>query len=199
MTPFFFFARAKNARVWVSQKKTEAEDEAMNLVQNTTTGAEANTKRTIDEMAVAAVCHSEKIGGGEATDETMSRDNGTAAPMHHDDVHQPVLGGMKPTVEPLKVCLDDDSSIEDGDEDMFDDDAFSFGDEDFEALMAHESMKRPRPGLGRINNAPASAALADENSQSPLQHSASMFNDLGIGGVAASSSSTAASSYGEFS
>lgn len=172
--------------------------EAMNLVQNTTTGAEANTKRTIDEMAATAVvCHSE-IGGEAATDETMSRDNGPAAPMHHDDVHQPVLGGMKPTVEPLKVCLDDDSSIEDGDEDMFDDDAFYFGDEDFEALMSHESMKRPRPGLSRINNAaPVSAALADENSQSPLQHSASMFNDMG--GVAASSSSTAASSYGEFS
>ena len=92
-----------------------------------------------------------------------------------------------------------EEEIEDGDEDMFDDDAFYFGDEDFEALMSHESMKRPRPGLGRINNAPASAALADENSQSPLQHSASMFNDLGIGGVAASSSSTAASSYGKFS
>lgn len=189
VTPFFFFARAKKMHVLVSQKKT-MKHEAMNLVQNTTTGAEANTKRTIDEMAATAVvCHS--------TDETMSRDNGPAAPMHHDDVHQPVLGGMKPTVEPLKVCLDDDSSIEDGDEDMFDDDAFYFGDEDFEALMSHESMKRPRPGLSRINNAPASAALADENLQSPLQHSASMFND--IGGVAASSSSTAASSYGEFS
>ena len=171
----------------------------MNLVQNTTTGAGANTKRTIDEMAATAVVCQSEIGGEAATDETMSRDNGPAAPMHHDDVHQPVLGGMKPTVEPLKVCLDDDSSIEDGDEDMFDDDAFYFGDEDFEALMSHESMKRPRPGLGRINNAPASAALADENSQSPLQHSASMFNDLGIDGVAASSSSTAASSYGEFS
>lgn len=187
----------KNARVGFHKKTMK--HEAMNIVQNTTTGAEANTKRTIDEMAVAAVCHSEKIGGGAATDETMSRDNGPVAPMHHDDVHQPVLGGMKPTVEPLKVCLDDDSSIEDGDEDMFDDDAFYFGDEDFEALMSHESMKRPRPGLGRINNAPASAALADENSQSPLQHSASMFNDLGIGSAAASSSSTAASSYGEFS
>jgi len=47
----------------------------------------------------------------------------------------------KPTYEPLKVCLDDDSSIEE-DEDMFDDDAFTFGDEDFEALMSHESMQR---------------------------------------------------------
>lgn len=48
----------------------------------------------------------------------------------------------KPIYEPLKVCLDDDSSIEDEDEDMFDDDAFTFGDEDFEALMSHESMQR---------------------------------------------------------
>jgi len=48
----------------------------------------------------------------------------------------------KPTYETLKVCLDDDSSIEDEDEDMFDDDAFTFGDEDFEALMSHESMQR---------------------------------------------------------
>mmetsp|Transcript_9926 Transcript_9926/g.21469 ORF Transcript_9926/g.21469 Transcript_9926/m.21469 type:complete len:337 (+) Transcript_9926:44-1054(+) len=59
----------------------------------------------------------------------------------HSPLHS-YLGTSSPTIEPLKVCLDDDSSIEDGDEDMFDDDAFTFGDEDFQALMSHESMKR---------------------------------------------------------
>jgi hypothetical protein len=126
----------------------------------------------------------------------MSGEQGPASTMHEDVHHVPLLGGMEPTVEPLKVCLDDDSSIEDGDEDMFDDDAFYFGDEDFEALMSHESMKRPRR-----STAPASAALANQNQNSlypPLHHSASIFNDLGIGGVTASSSLTALSSTGKF-
>lgn len=45
--------------------------------------------------------------------------------------------------EPLKVCLDDDSSIEDDDEDMFDDDAFYFGDEDFRELLSRVPAKAP--------------------------------------------------------
>lgn len=45
-----------------------------------------------------------------------------------------------PTFEPLKLCLDDSST--EGDEDMFDDDAFTFGDEDFQTLMSHDCMKR---------------------------------------------------------
>jgi hypothetical protein len=53
------------------------------------------------------------------------------------------LHGAQPTFEPLKVCLDDDSSIEDGDEDMFDDDAFYFGDEDFQALLSRIPAKAP--------------------------------------------------------
>lgn len=128
------------------------------------------------------------------TSATMSREDGPASPMHEDVHQQPLLRGMEPILEPLKVCLDDDSSIEDGDEDMFDDDAFYFGDEDFAALMSHESMKRRA-------SAPASAALANQSSlHPPLHHSASMFNDH-IGIVTASSSSTTAlssTSTGEF-
>lgn len=56
------------------------------------------------------------------------------------DIHQKFWIDHVPTFEPLKLCLDD-SSTED-DEDMFDDDAFTFGDEDFQTLMSHESMKR---------------------------------------------------------
>eukprot|EP00986_Skeletonema_menzelii_P006125 scaffold2315_cov139-Skeletonema_menzelii.AAC.7 len=128
------------------------------------------------------------------TSATMSREDGPASPMHEDVHQQPLLRGMEPILEPLKVCLDDDSSIEDGDEDMFDDDAFYFGDEDFAALMSHESMKRRA-------SAPASAALANQSSlHPPLHHSASMFNDH-IGIATASSSSTTAlssTSTGEF-
>ena len=129
------------------------------------------------------------------TSVALSKEDGPVSPMHEDVHQQPLLDGIEPMIEPLKVCLDDDSSIEDGDEDMFDDDAFYFGDEDFAALMSHESMKRTRR-----SSAPASA-LADQSSlQPPLHHSASMFNDhLGI--VAASSSSATAlssTSTGEF-
>jgi len=121
---------------------------------------------------------------------------GSASPMHEDVHQQQLLHGVLPIIEPLKVCLDDDSSIEDGDEDMFDDDAFYFGDEDFAALMSHNSMKRMRPTMPSS----ASAALANQSSpHPPLHHSASMFNDhLGIGSVTASSSETALSSTGKF-
>ena len=57
-----------------------------------------------------------------------------------NDVHQNFLIDHVPTFEPLKLCLDDSST--EGDEDMFDDDAFTFGDEDFQALMAHDSMRQ---------------------------------------------------------
>lgn len=55
-------------------------------------------------------------------------------------LHQNLWIDHVPTFEPLKLCLDDSST--EGDEDMFDDDAFTFGDEDFQALMAHDSMRR---------------------------------------------------------
>lgn len=130
------------------------------------------------------------------TSVAMSGEQGPASPMHEDVHQQQLLHGMEPIIEPLKVCLDDDSSIEDGDEDMFDDDAFYFGDEDFAALMSHNSMKRTRP----TTPSSASAALANQSSlHPPLHHSASVFNDhLGISTVTASSSETALSSTGKF-
>lgn len=68
------------------------------------------------------------------------------------DLHQDMdrKSCLVKTYEPLKVCLDDDSSIEDGDEDMFDDDAFTFGDEDFQAIMSHEASKRMSTSINLI-------------------------------------------------
>ena len=114
-----------------------------------------------------------------STDET---DGGSAvppAPQHHP-MH---LRDGATTFEPLKVCLDDDSSIEDGDEDMFDDDAFTFGDEDFQALMSHEAMKRvssaPIKSVqnGRSSNL-ASAACTAPNSLIPLHQNTSSLPDV---------------------
>ena len=59
-------------------------------------------------------------------------------------------------VEPLKVCLDDDSSIEEED-DMFDDDAFYFGDEDFQALLSRVPW-RVFKVAGPILNVPSDLA-----------------------------------------
>jgi len=84
------------------------------------------------------------------------------------------LGLVVTTIEPLKVCLDDDSSIEDGDEDMFDDDAFTFCDEDFQALMSHEAMQRIIPSHSRCRGTPASAVVAAPNSYPPLHSGASL-------------------------
>ena len=68
--------------------------------------------------------------------------------------------------EPLKVCLDDDSSIEDSDdEDMFDDDAFTFGDEDFQALMSN--MKKSQISHDR-SSLTTSAATPSSNTHSPM-------------------------------
>ena len=72
------------------------------------------------------------------------------------------------TYEPLKVCLDDDSSIEDGDDDddMFDDDAFTFGDEDFQALMAHDNMKKVTASITSHESGRISAASTTSTSLS---------------------------------
>ena len=104
------------------------------------------------------------------------------------------------TYEPLKVCLDDDSSIEDGDDDddMFDDDAFTFGDEDFQALMAHDNMKKVTASItshesGRISAASTttSTSLSTSNaSHIPLHNGTS----IDSGTVVESLPSTAASS-----
>lgn len=101
------------------------------------------------------------------------------------------------TYEPLKVCLDDDSSIEDGDDDdddMFDDDAFTFGDEDFQALMAHDNMKKVTASItshesGRISAASTSISTPNA-SHIPLHKDSSIDSDK----VAESLPSTAASS-----
>jgi len=103
------------------------------------------------------------------------------------------------TYEPLKVCLDDDSSIEDGDDenDMFDDDAFTFGDEDFQALMAHDNMKKVTASItshesGRISAASNTlTSISTPNaSHIPLHKDSSIDSDK----VAESLPSTAASS-----
>ncbi|KAL7465210.1 hypothetical protein ACHAXS_005540 [Conticribra weissflogii] len=52
------------------------------------------------------------------------------------------LEDVKPTFEPLKVCLDDDSSLDDGEENIFDDKDFYFGDEDIQSLMARDTKSR---------------------------------------------------------
>lgn len=143
-------------------------------------------KRKHSEVGSDAATASSAAGSGEQRQ---------ASPMQEDVHQEPLLCGIEPSIEPLKVCLDDDSSIEDDDEDMFDDDAFYFGDEDFEALMSHESMKRTRR-----STAPASAALGNQISiQPPLHHTSSILNDtLVLGSVTASSSSTGLSSTGKF-
>ena len=116
----------------------------------------------------------DETGGGSTASAAVS-----STPQHHP-MH--LLDGAT-RFEPLKVCLDDDSSIEDGDEDMFDDDAFTFGDEDFQALMSHEAMKR-------ISSAPvksvqncrssnlASAACTAPNSLIPLHQNTSSLPDV---------------------
>lgn len=100
------------------------------------------------------------------------------------------------TYEPLKVCLDDDSSIEDGDDDddMFDDDAFTFGDEDFQALMAHDNMKKVTASITSHESERISAATASlstfNTSHIPLHNGTSIDSDK----VIESLPSTAASS-----
>jgi hypothetical protein len=78
--------------------------------------------------------------------------------------------GLVTTFEPLKVCLDDDSSIEDEDEDMFDDDAFTFDDKDFQAIMSHEAIKRM--SLNSISVISRSTSLSSVESL-PLYHTTS--------------------------
>lgn len=94
--------------------------------------------------------------------------------------------------EPLNVCLDDDSSIEDGDDDMFDDDAFAFGDEDFQALMSHEAMQRMLPSHSHCYGTRASAAVPAPHSHPPLYASAPRLSEKAAG--SADSSTQAADS-----
>ena len=100
---------------------------------------------------------------------------------------------MSTSFEPLKVCLDDDSSIEDSDDDMFDDDAFTFGDEEFQALMSHESMKRVTASIKSqlfLDRSAPNLSHMDANAHLPLHQSSS----IDIDKAADSLPSTAASS-----
>ena len=135
-------------------------------------------------------------GAGPAEDSGCSASPLDAAP------RVSCLEDVAPTVEPLKVGLDDDSSLEDGDEDMFDDDAFAFGDEDFQALMSHEAMRRmmhpPSPGGGSASAAPAAAA---PHAVLPRHAHASFPAAKAAGAAEAggdSAPSTRSSSFGEF-
>lgn len=98
---------------------------------------------------------------------SASSAEGTSSSESSFDLHK------KTTIfEPLKVCLDDDSSIEDSDdEDMFDDDAFTFGDEDFQALMSHMKKSQISPDRSSLTT---SAATPSSNTHSPLHQSASI-------------------------
>lgn len=106
------------------------------------------------------------------------RGGGCSASAPGDVVRHTPVHAAATTFEPLKVCLDDDSSIEDSDEDMFDDDAFTFGDDDFLAL--NEAMKRAAmmKSLPHCNDYQSAATTSSapagpaQNSYLPLhQHS----------------------------
>lgn len=91
------------------------------------------------------------------------------------------LDGVVRTTEPLKVCLDDDTSIEDGDDDMFDDEDFYFGDEDFQALLSRETKGKRvlttpiAPQLSQGGSASACPTPFPQSSHPPLHHGASFF------------------------
>ncbi len=92
-----------------------------------------------DESNLLTVSVAVESSVGQAND-TNDVNQSTIEPAASLNLHQNFWIDHVPTFEPLKLCLDDSST--EGDEDMFDDDAFTFGDEDFQALMAHDSMRR---------------------------------------------------------
>jgi hypothetical protein len=107
--------------------------------------------------------------------------------------------GHVTTYEPLKVCLDDDSSIEDGDEDMFDDDAFTFGDEDFQAIMSHEAMKRMSTMTTQVPHsygrpvAQSSGDISPQNSSFLPSHQSAPLLSNKVSDISAASSPAASS------
>mmetsp|Transcript_39769 Transcript_39769/g.95698 ORF Transcript_39769/g.95698 Transcript_39769/m.95698 type:complete len:198 (+) Transcript_39769:678-1271(+) len=119
-----------------------------------------------------------------------------------DAQYMSCLGEVNTTFEQLKVCLDDDSSFEDGEEDMFDDDAFTFGDEDFAALMSRgatkpvsTSIKSHISHVGRSATPASSVANITQSSHLPLHQSASFLSEKAVAGFGSESMpSTAASS-----
>ena len=143
------------------------------------------------------ICCNSRLQIAASSRVSAAKSQATSSMTNDDDSHD--VQQIVTTYEPLKVCLDDDSSIEDGDDDddMFDDDAFTFGDEDFQALMAHDNMKKMTASItshesGRIK-APSitTASLSTSNaSHIPLHKSTAIDSDK----VVESLPSTAASS-----
>ena len=147
-----------------------------------------DTQRNICCNSRLQIAASSRVSLWQATPSSMTNDDDS------HDVQQIVT-----TYEPLKVCLDDDSSIEDGDDDddMFDDDAFTFGDEDFQALMAHNNMKKVMTSITSHESSRMSAASTTTASIStvnaphiPLHKGTSVDPDKGVESLP----STAASS-----
>mmetsp|Transcript_9405 Transcript_9405/g.15342 ORF Transcript_9405/g.15342 Transcript_9405/m.15342 type:complete len:320 (-) Transcript_9405:62-1021(-) len=159
----------------------------LELEKNFCGGDSENETQLLTRTAIAM----ERTKSANETNNGVPLDECSVSASHH----KICLAVVATTFEPLKVCLDDDSSIEDGDEDMFDDDAFTFGDEDFQALMSHEAMKRMTVSIksqiphchGRLAT-PASAAIAAQYSHHPLHSNASLISDK--------ASSTDSSSHG---
>ena len=111
----------------------------MNLSEQTIDTTKASLESTMADVQQSQSMESIDLAMDAVNDEHPT----SATETSQLDANLMGLHDIHPTFEPLKVCLDDDSSIEDGDEDMFDDDAFYFGDEDFQALLSRTPTKAP--------------------------------------------------------
>ena len=103
--------------------------------------------------------------------------------------------GRDAYVEPLKVCLDDDSSLEDdGDGDcLFGDDAFALCDEDFTALLSHGALRGASAMTSSAANAAASTASSAVDASSAAISSAVDAASAAISSAADAASATTSS------